>query len=190
MSSQVRPLRQSIILACIVFILLLGTVITAVNSIAFRKSLYERNLVYLTDLLRYIELTIDKDDLAECARTGKASETYDKLQTFLDAIVDTYSVDYVYVMKPLKIAPYDNVLCIINGITAYEYENMYDELYFFGDIPHEAYPESTMRIFFDAMERTDEITFFNRFCKAIDKPLCCLRFLKLVCNIGVYGFQI
>ena len=159
MPGKIRPLNRSITFACVVFILALSVIISLVDYTAFYWGLYERNRFYLTDLLNYIERNIDKDDLAECARTATPSEKYEQLQVFLDTIADNYNIDYVYILKPLNKSERDNCFIIINGITKEEYENSYDELYFLGDVPTDSFPVSTMLSFFEAMENPDEISF-------------------------------
>ncbi|MCR5724916.1 MAG: GGDEF domain-containing protein [Treponema sp.] len=137
----------------------MGTTIGFIDYVAFHRGLYERNDVYLADLLHYMDRQIDKDDLARCAETNTPSEKYEELQHFLDTIVDTYDVDYVYILKPLVLSDKDNCLIIINGITQEEYESDYEDLYFLGDIPHDSFPLSTMKSFFSAMEKPGEISF-------------------------------
>ena len=159
MPTKIRPLNRSITFACVFFILALCVVVSLVNYTAFYRGLYERNRFYLTDLLNYIDRNIDKDDLAECARTSTPSEKYEQLQLFLDSVADTYNIDYVYILKPLNTSETKNCLVIINGITKEEYENSYDELYFLGDIPDYSFPASTAKSFFKAMENPDEISF-------------------------------
>ena len=159
MPEKFRPLNRSITVGCILFIIALGAVVSFVDYAAFHKGLYERNDVYLTDLLHFIDRNIDKDDLAECSRTLVQSEKYNILQTFLDSIVDSYDVDYVYILKPVSMDAYDNCLIIINGITKEEYETSYEELYFLGDVTYDSFPQSTMLSFFAAMERPGQITF-------------------------------
>jgi len=155
-----RPLNRSITIGCLAFISVLCIIISCVNYAAFYRSLYERNNIYLTDIIRYVESHIDKDDLAQCAKSGQASEKYQELQTFLDSVVDTFSnISYLYIITPLNVTDYDNVSIVINGISKEEYENSYDELYFLGDIPHESFPSRTMKAFFQAMNHVDEVTF-------------------------------
>ena len=160
MITNERPLNRSITIGCLIFIAALCIVISIVNYVAFYRGLYERNNIYLTDIIRYVDQHIDKDDLAECARTGEESETYHQLQTFLDSVVDTFSnISYLYIITPLNTTDYDNASIIINGITKEEYEGEYDELYFLGDIPHDSFPARTMVAFFEAMNHIDEVTF-------------------------------
>lgn len=158
MSINYHPLSRSISIACVTFIIVLGLIISIVDYTAFYHGLYERNNFYLTDLIHYIERNIDKDDLSDCVQKNEESEMFKALQVFLDSIVDNYNVDYVYILKPLNKNKTDNCLIVINGITKEEYASG-EELYFLGDIPHEAFPVSVMESFFDAMEKPGEISF-------------------------------
>lgn len=58
---------------------------------------YEERLE--TDI-NYVETQIDADDLRECLKTGKASETYEREQAFLNDFIDPMKLDYLYIVIP------------------------------------------------------------------------------------------
>ena len=134
-----NSLKKNITIRCIFFVIILGIIISFVNYQAFRKGLEKRNQIHLSDIIRFVEINIDKDDLAECVRTGKPSQKYFQLQLAINKIVKTYNVDNIYIIKPLNINPVDNSMCIINGISKSKIHDNHDKLYTLGDIFHSTF---------------------------------------------------
>ena len=129
-----NPLKLSITLRCIFFVLVLGAIITFVNFEAFQKSLTQRNQIYLSDILKFVEKSIDKDDLEECSEKLYKSEKYYQLEYMINTIVNFYNVDNMYIIKPLNINEENNALCIINRITIDTIRDNKTKLYALGDI--------------------------------------------------------
>ena len=135
------PLKKSITARCIFFVIILGAIITFVNYIAFQRNLNARNQIYLSDIMKFVELNIDKKDLEECSRTLQKSEKYFKLQRFFNTIVNTYNVDNFYIVKPLNNNPYDNCLCLISGFPK---DKLNQKLYSLGDVIHSGFSPELM----------------------------------------------
>ncbi|MBO4799493.1 MAG: hypothetical protein J5489_02500, partial [Lachnospiraceae bacterium] len=79
-----RPLKRSFIIGCVVFVLTLCIGLSLINYSGYKGTLYGQYEDYLSNLLRYTAQKVDVDDLAECIRTGKESEKFKELQSFLD----------------------------------------------------------------------------------------------------------
>ncbi len=58
-----HPLNRSVILACALFILLLGILISVAPILVFRTSLYERYEKQMESILNYVEAHIDQKEL-------------------------------------------------------------------------------------------------------------------------------
>lgn len=140
-----NPLKLSITLRCIFFVIVLGAIITFVDFEAFQKSLTQRNKIYLSDILKFVEKNIDKDDLSECSRTRTKSARYYQLEQMINTIVNSYNVDNMYIIKPLNISDKDNALCIINKITIDTTSDDKAKLYALGDIFHSTFSPELMR---------------------------------------------
>ena len=128
------PLKKSITARCIFFVIILGAIITFVNYEAFQRNLNARNQIYLTEIIKFAEQNIDNDDLAECARTHKASEKFNDLQNYLRSILINYNIDNIYIIDPLNVNPKQNGMCIINGISKTKPRDNHDKIYYLGDI--------------------------------------------------------
>ena len=153
-----KPLNRSVSIGCISFILILCIVLGIVNYANFFKALYERYNSYLTDVLRYIEYKIDKDDLYKCASTNQKSENYDEIQQLMNDILDTSSIHYLYIITPLDAEKEHTCFTVMTGMTKDEIENHYDEQNFLGDI-FDDFPPDTVQAFIDAMNKPGQITF-------------------------------
>ena len=140
-----NPLKLSITLRCIFFVLVLGAIITFVNFEAFQKSLTQRNQIYLSDILKFVEKSIDKDDLEECSEKLYKSEKYYQLEYMINTIVNSYNVDNMYIIKPLNINEENNALCIINRITIDTIRDNKTKLYALGDIFQTTFSPELMR---------------------------------------------
>ena len=101
--------------------------------------------MYLADILKFVEINIDKDDLSICTQTLKKSEKYYQLQHSINSIVNSYNVDNMYIIKPLNINPTDNALCIINAISKSRSNDVSDKLYSLGDTCHSVFSPALMK---------------------------------------------
>ena len=110
------PLNKSVIFSTFLFSGLLCVVLTINSTIIFGRMLTSRYDTYIDDLLVYTASNIDVDDLAECIDTGARSEKYEQLQMLLDNIKKSYTIDYIYIVKPLSISGTNNVMDVITGI--------------------------------------------------------------------------
>ena len=139
--THTNSLKTGITIRCIFFVIILGAIITFVNHIAFEINLNKRNQIYLSDIIQFVEMNIDKNDLEECSRTLQKSEKYFQLQRFLNTIVDTYNVDNFYIVKPLNNNPFDNCICLISGFPK---DKLNQKLYSLGDVIHSGFSPELM----------------------------------------------
>ena len=158
MKKYKRPLKRSIKIGCLSFIFSLCVVLSVVNHISLRRALYERYNNYLIDILRFIEYKIDTDDLYDCMHNLRKSENYNKVQQIMNDLLDTGKVHYLYIVTPLESETAHICLTVMNGMTKYEIENEYDDLYMLGDV-FDDFPSRTVQNFMNAMKNPGEITF-------------------------------
>ncbi len=83
---------------------------------------------HLGDILNFVMTEMDGDDLAECIRTGVKSPRYERTQKLLDRVKENFSIEYIYILRPLNTAPRDNIMNVMAGITAEE--KIKDEEYY------------------------------------------------------------
>ncbi len=95
-----RPIQRSLLLSSIAFMLLLSVMLAFFSYRVFSKALYEDYDSRLTSAITYIEHNADADDLEQCLKTGTSSEKRDRMQLFLNIIVDDLGLEYIYIVIP------------------------------------------------------------------------------------------
>ena len=153
-----KPLNRSISIGCISLILSLCIGLSIVNCRTLYNALFERYNTYLTDILKFIDYRIDKDDLYECMVSNQKSEKYDELQELLNNILDTGGIHYLYIITPLEAEETHTCLTVMTGMTKEEIEFYYDEQNFLGDV-FDDLPTEIVQHFMDAMKKPGEISF-------------------------------
>ena len=116
---------------------------------------------HLGDLLSLVMTEMDGDDLAECIRTGVKSPAYDKMQKLLNRIKETFSIEYIYILRPLNTNPRDNIMNVMAGITAEEKST--NEAYYsveLGELTGEDYSPKVAQKYLAGM-RAKGITYFE-----------------------------
>lgn len=62
------------------------------------------------------ELEINADDLSKYIDSGKKSEDYEVTQEFLDKVRNSYDIEYIYMLVPLKKDGSDNMKYVMCGV--------------------------------------------------------------------------
>ncbi len=155
-----RPLKRGLILSCVLFIFVLGLLVGIKTYNRFRAGIIESHTTYINDLLVYISANVDVDDLEECLETGKKSEKFEQLQTFIDQIKDTHRVDYIYIVIPLHLGEHDNMMDIIDALSTEE-RAMGETGAVLGELTGDSYPASTVAKYYNAINTTGKISFFE-----------------------------
>lgn len=155
-----RPLKQSILLGCVLFIMLLCVILGFVTYREYERALYRRYEAYISDLLTYVSANIDVDDLKACLESDTKSEKYKELQSFIDLVKDTHKIDFLYIIIPLHPGEHDNIRNVIAAMSAYEKEYEPENEVALGGLTGDSYPAETAAKYYDAMGR-DGIVFFE-----------------------------
>ena len=156
-----RPLKYSIIVGCLLFILSLCLALNISVYMNQRNSLYERHQAYIRDLLHFVASNMDVDDLKKCVETGQKSEQFHKTQAFLDNIKDSYEINYVYVIIPVNTSDRDNIMNVIAGMSTYEKKYQPDMKVQLGGLTGTDYTAEIAALYYNAMNNRGEITFFE-----------------------------
>ena len=117
-----KPLKKSILKGIGIFAATLCVFLIVVQFFFLRNTLYGQYRTRMTSILKDAEYAIDKEDLAECIRTGEMSEKYRELQADLDRIKNRTGVHYLYVVIPLNTNETDNVQNVIAAASREERE--------------------------------------------------------------------
>ena len=162
MSNVKRPLNRSVSIVCAVYIGLLCIILSLATYELYTKAMYERYEKQLASILNYVEAHIDKDDMAECARTYVESEKYKEFQAFFDEFYDYYEdVHYLYIMQVNDPdAPYEIVeICAANS--SYEKEFEPDLVMHLGDAEEGWYDAATAQRFREILQGDEDAVIVN-----------------------------
>ncbi len=160
-SSRKKSLRVSLLAETLVFIM-----ITAVSVGFVCFSIYVWNMVsayqeYAGDLLHYVSRSIDGDDLEECIRTGKKSKKYGELQHVMNELKETHNLEFIYIVKPIKVEPPDNMMDVLIAWSTWEEEREGDENADLGNLSGDAYPAEVAELYMSRMDSNPKVTFFR-----------------------------
>ena len=125
----------------------------------YTKSMYDRYQAQMKSIVDYVEAHIDKDDMAECARTYEESDAYREFQAFFDDLIDHYGdVHYLYIMQatgddriPIR------ELCAANS--TYEKENEPDMVLHLGDGEEGWFDAETAQKISDIQQGDEDVYF-------------------------------
>ena len=160
MKAARKPLKRTMLYACVLYTLLLCIVIGLASYYTNKKAQYKGYEDYIDDVLRYTAEKIDVDDLAACIRSGEESEKFHELQHEMDRIRADFNVHFLYVIIPLHTGPQDNIMNVIAAVSDYEREFQADELVYLGMLTGDSYSPETAKKYMDAYE-SGEISFFE-----------------------------
>ena len=155
-----RPISKSMTIGCILFTIILCITLGFACHIAFKRALYHRYENHITDILRYVETTIDDDDLLNCINTLERSPKYDELERFMDGIKEDFSLHYLYIIKPLNTNATGNVMSVVSAESFHDRYIDTEGNLFLGWISDNEYDSETARTLLKAMDRRG-ITFFE-----------------------------
>lgn len=156
-----KPLSRSIALGCILFMVILCLALGVLNYVNQKTVLYQRYEAYITDLLHMLETQIDAEDMKQCIETGVESPTYQKTLQFMDGIMNTYSIHYLYMDKPLNLNATGNVMCVFSAENDYNrYTDTKGNLYL-GWVSQDEFELEIVKKYFEIMEHgKGEVDFF------------------------------
>lgn len=154
-----KPLKRSITIGCILFVVCLSSFICIFGYLGDRKSLFEAYESRMTDILNYVYYHIDQDDLAQCVETGVPSDKYWELQDFMDEIMERMQLHYLYIIVPLDTYEPGNVINVLSADTAYG--RMFEpDGYYLDYLIDDEYTREEALKYYNAMQK-DDISFFE-----------------------------
>ena len=126
MSKNRKPLKRSILIGIVVFVVALCVAIGCYQYLQYNQMLHEKYQVHIENVLNYTEACIDVDDMEKCIKSGRESAKFKLLQKDLDRIKDYMEVDYIYVIEPLNTNKIDNIRNVIAGVSKEEAKKYLD----------------------------------------------------------------
>lgn len=119
---QKNSLSRHILRVCLAFSLCLSLGVGLVGFTIYTRGMMARYQEYLGNLLRFVQSQLDGDDIGQMVETYEEGESYAPLQQLLDDVRDTYDVEFIYLFKPLTIAPRDSMVYVATGYNAEQRE--------------------------------------------------------------------
>jgi len=156
-----RPIRRSLILATVILLLLLSVLMAIAGSEIYRERMIGHYQNYAADTVDFLVRSIDGDDLEQCIETGEKTEKYHQLQALADHLKESHDLEFIYIIKPLKIDPPGNMMDVLAACTKYEREFEADELTDLGVISDYLYPAEVAKEYMARMDKDPTVTFFR-----------------------------
>ena len=156
-----RKIRTSLLAMTMVLVILLSLVLATAGYHIYRQDMIARYQNYAGDSIDCIARCIDGDDLEKCIETGKKSEKYEALQTLANNFKETHDLIYLYIIKPLKPDPPDNMMDVLAAVTEYELAYEADTLTDLGNLTGELYPSEIAAQYIARMDHDPAVTYFR-----------------------------
>lgn len=160
MKEYKRPLKRSIFIGCSTFIILMCLILSVLTYKTYNRSLYRAYEKRMTDIINYVESHIDVDDLYECVQTGVESEKYTELMAFMDDMMETYDIHFLYLVQPVSVSP-PVMMNILSADTAEGRANDPDG-YYLGYLDYDDYDSTEIQRYYDAYKK-EGIVFYKDF---------------------------
>lgn len=149
-----RPIRRTLLIYSIIFLLLLSCAITMLCYYAFSKALYSTYNNDIKHVITYVENNIDSDDLRECLEKRETSLKYQEAQQFLNGIIDDLGLEYLYLVIPTE----DLMINVISATSQEERDNGEADMPLYDT--SDWYSKAELKRFKSAWNR-DDIVFFE-----------------------------
>ena len=156
-----RKIRTSLLAMTVVLVILLSVALAVAGFSIYRQDMIARYQNYAGDSINCIAWCIDGDDLEKCIETGEKSEKYAALQTLANNFKETHDLIYLYIIKPLKPDPPDNMMDVLAAVTEYELAYEADTLTDLGNLTGEFYPSEIAAQYIARMDYDPAVTYFR-----------------------------
>lgn len=156
-----KPLRRSLLYTSLLVVVILSVLLTLAGLQIHFMDMLRRYQSYAGDAINYLARCVDVDDLETCIRTGEKSEEYHRLQRLANELKESYELEYIYIVKPLKIEPPHNIMDVLAATTQWELENEPDTLTDLGVITEYLYPAEVAAHYMARMDSSPAVTFFR-----------------------------
>ena len=155
------PLRRSLLRFTIAFVVVICLALAVFGFQIYRNDMVARYQNYAGDAIDFIARCIDADDLEQCMRTGVKSEKYHALQALANDFKETHDLVFLYIIKPLRLDPPDNMMDVFAAYTSWGKADGTDGLTDLGNLTGDAYPPDVAAQYMARMDRNPQITYFR-----------------------------
>lgn len=154
-----RPIGRSMLFFGGMFILILCILMSIQSAGMLKRALMRSYTSHLSDVVTYVEHSVDTEDLQQCLRTRTPSEKYRQLQQQLNTMVDDYELLYLFIALP-KDDGYRSFYNVCSATSNAEREAGEEDLPLMFDAA-EFYTPSQLQPYFDAMKTPGEFSVFT-----------------------------
>lgn len=154
-----KHLQTTMTIASIVFALCISLGTGSVGFMTYYRGVVGRYQDYIAGIIRITERQISADDLENCINSGEKSEKYEETQSFLNEIRDSYDIDYIYMLVPLRKDGADNMQYVMCGVSKDEINDADNKT--LGDLSGMEYSAKVSEYYLNAMTGdSDEIVYY------------------------------
>ncbi len=159
MKKHKKPLQRYFSVRISFCIIVISLLICMAMDIGYTKTVYGGIEQQMTDVLNYVNNSIDKDDLFYCYKNQVKSDSYNELNQMMSDLVDGFAITYICIIEPYSAEDYDNVKIVVapNKAEIYGSEGRYYDL---GQLTGDSYSKEVAEEFLRALNR-DGITFLK-----------------------------
>ncbi len=156
-----HSLKKSIMLASVFFVITISFVLSVSGYYIYYREMIESYQNYAGDAIDFIARSIDVDDLEVCIETEEKSDEYYRLQDMANDFKETHNLQFIYIIKPLKEDPPDNMMDVFAAWTSWGKEDGTDGLTDLGNLTGDLYPSEVARKYLSRMTTDESVTFFR-----------------------------
>lgn len=155
-----KRLSTRVILYCCI---LAGALCIVLGSLGY-YIYYTRSMnsyeMYVDSILNIVNSMVDADDMRECIKNMKTSDTYDETQRLINDVKANTAVEFIYIIAPMDPENMYDVVYVCNAFTEQEQIEEPEDLISIGDpVQQNAFPDFMLQTFHDAMYVSPEVSF-------------------------------
>lgn len=155
-----RYLSTTMTIASVVFAVCISLGIGSIGFLTYYDGMIGRYQDYISGIIKMAELEVNADDLRNCIDSGQKSEDYEMTQEFLDKVRNSYDIEYIYMLVPLKKDGRDNMKYVMCGVRKDEINDSDNKT--LGDLSGTEYDETVSQYYLNAMQsKSDEIVYYK-----------------------------
>ena len=157
-----NPLSRSIIIGCLIFTVIICSLMAAVSYVLFREAVMQQYRSHLGDIIALTEARIDAEDLEQCIATETESEEFQNLTEYMDQARVHHNLDSIVLIHPVKDGDNYDVITVLSGLYPEEREGQKQraiEIPHLGDSIGAMFPPGFCERTYQELQDTHEITF-------------------------------
>ena len=156
-----NPLRRSLLAGIVVAVVVLSLVIGMLGFFIYARDMISRFQNYAGDAIDFLARRIDGDDFENCMNTGVKSTHYEEMQILANEFKETHDLEFIYIIKPIKRDPPDNMMDVFAAWTSWGKADGTDGLTDLGNFTGDAYPPEVAEQYMARMDKNPGITYFR-----------------------------